>query len=359
MPSKSKNKTKKEKKNYKYPKDENTKKLERDPESKKKKKAKKNYMKRNWDDYLKENPGNFEINLKKRKENKIQNDSPELELEKNNKNVNLNKDICKTNQLDDSNKEKEILEKEKNINIENNKYNLNNNSDFGKDESNNSRKENLGNEKSNITKNLINNKNNWTEILYDIVDNFSDESLFANNSEETLKHLEDKEEEKNQIGGTNNNADTIETEKKSKKSLPISHTKSRNYSNNEDLTKPEKLKGNEKQSNLELNQIKFCNDNTIIFDGKEFKCFNRDNIYKRNDDLKRYIYKCINYRKEEKFREANKLKKFCSATIVYIPTGQKKKTGYNLKEGHSIECLELGKENKIKKEKIKKKKRIL
>ena len=47
------------------------------------------------------------------------------------------------------------------------------------------------------------------------------------------------------------------------------------------------------------------------------------------------------------------MKIFCSATIVYIPPGQKEKTGYNLKEGHSIECLELGKENKIKKEKSK------
>jgi len=50
------------------------------------------------------------------------------------------------------------------------------------------------------------------------------------------------------------------------------------------------------------------------------------------------------------------MKRFCSATIIYIPPGQKEKPGYNLKEGHSIECLELGKENKIKKEKIKRNK---
>ena len=51
------------------------------------------------------------------------------------------------------------------------------------------------------------------------------------------------------------------------------------------------------------------------------------------------------------------MKRFCSATIVYIQPRQKEKTGYRLKEWNSIEYLELGKENKIKKEKIKKKKR--
>ena len=357
MPRKSKNKKKKEKKNYKYPKEENTQNPERNLESKKNKKSRKNYKKRNWNEYLKENPANFEINLKKRKENKIQNDLQDLDLEENNKNDNQNTDIKKTGH--ESNKDKEILDPEKNINIENNKHILKNKSNFGKEELHNFKKENLGNEKSNINTNQFNKQNNWTEILYNIVDNFSEESLFANNSEESIKPKKDKKEIKNQIRETDNNSDTIENEKKTKNLSSISLTKNRNYSNYEDLTKTEKIKNYQKLGILEQDQINVCDDNTIIFDGKEFKCFNRDNIYKRNDDLKRYIYKCINYRKEEKFREKNKLKKFCSATIVYIPPGQKKKSGYNLKEGHSIECLELGKENKNKKEKIKKKRRNL
>ena len=41
---------------------------------------------------------------------------------------------------------------------------------------------------------------------------------------------------------------------------------------------------------------------------------------KETINLIRYIYKCINYRKEEEFRAANKLKRFCSATIIYIPS---------------------------------------
>ena len=39
------------------------------------------------DDYLKEKPSNFEINLKKRKENKIQYDLQVPDLEENNKNI--------------------------------------------------------------------------------------------------------------------------------------------------------------------------------------------------------------------------------------------------------------------------------
>ena len=50
------------------------------------------------------------------------------------------------------------------------------------------------------------------------------------------------------------------------------------------------------------------------------------------------------------------MKRFCSATIVYIQPRQKEKTSYSLMEGNSIEYLELGKENKIQKEKIKRKK---
>ena len=50
--------------------------------------------------------------------------------------------------------------------------------------------DNLGNVKKNIKINL-NNNNNWTEILYNIVYNFSDESSFTNNSEESIKPKED------------------------------------------------------------------------------------------------------------------------------------------------------------------------
>ena len=63
---------------------------------------------------------------------------------------------------------------------------------------NNFQKENLVNEKTNININInsnqINKKNNWTEILYNIVDNFSDENSFTNNSEESIKPKEEKKE---------------------------------------------------------------------------------------------------------------------------------------------------------------------
>ena len=215
--------------------------------------------------------------------------------------------------------------------------------------------ENLGKENPNINIYQIHKENDWTETLYNIVDNFSEENSCKNNSEESNKSIEEKKEIKNQTRETNNNSDNIENENKPKNLLSKSPSKNKIDSNNEDFEKTKELNDYQKNIILNQNQIKIFNDNTIIFDGKEFKCFNRDNIYKRNDNLERYIYKCINYRKEEKFHSTNKMKSFCSATIVYIPPLQKEKTGYNLKEGHSIECLELGKENKIKKEKIKRK----
>ena len=96
----------------------------------------------------------------------------------------------------DNNNDKEIIEQEKNINLEINKHNLNNNSNFEKDNLKSFQMENLGNENSNINTKQINKENNWTEILYNIVDNFSDESSFEKNSEESIKTKDDKKEKK-------------------------------------------------------------------------------------------------------------------------------------------------------------------
>ena len=143
--------------------------------------------------------------------------------------------------MNDSNKEKEISVQKKNINIEINKLKLNNNSIFGNEDLNNIQMNNLGNVKKNIKTNL--NNNNWTEILYtNIVYNFSDESSFTNNSEESIKPKEEINEIKNQIIEKNINSDTTEKEIKTKNLLSISPTKAGNYSINEELTKKKKYK---------------------------------------------------------------------------------------------------------------------
>jgi hypothetical protein len=243
----------------------------------------------------------------------------------NNKNENQNIDIIITEHGQNNSRGQEIIDKEKNINLEFNINNLNNNLNIGKDNLNLKQNENLGKENPNINIYLIHKANDWTEILYNIVDNFSEENSCKNNSEESNKSIEEKKEIKNQTRETNNNSDIIENENKPKNLLSKSPSKNKIDSNNEDFEKTKELNDYQKNIISNQHQIKIFNDNTIIFDGKEFKCFNRDNIYKRNDNLERYIYKCINYRKEEKFLSTNKMKRFCSATIVYIPPGKKKK----------------------------------
>ena len=85
---------------------------------KKERKSKKKYKKRNWNNYLKENTTQFEVNLKKRKEIKIKDEIQSLDLEVNNKNENQNIDIIITEPVQNNSKGQEIIDKEKNI-IEN------------------------------------------------------------------------------------------------------------------------------------------------------------------------------------------------------------------------------------------------
>ena len=110
--------------------------------------------------------------------------------------------------------------------------------------------ENLVIEKSNINTKQINKENNWTEILYNIVDNYSDECSITKNSEDSISANEDKKEKKKLIRETNNNLDTIEKGKKNQNIRAISPTKNQIYSNNEDLTQTENIKEYEKRGIL-------------------------------------------------------------------------------------------------------------
>ena len=76
----------------------------------------------------------------------------------------------------------------------------------------------------------------------------------------------------------------------------------------------------------------------IIFNGKEFKLDKRSTNYEKKDKIKRLVYKCVNSRKEEQFRQKSKQPDFCSATLEYIEPNQHVKSGYFLKKDHSMEC---------------------
>ena len=80
---------------------------------------------------------------------------------------------------------------------------------------------------------------------------------------------------------------------------------------------------------------KYDND-TILFDNKEFKNFSRLNNYKINNNFEKIIYKCINYRKEKNSINQLNLKIFCITTIIYILPGQKKKENIILKTRYFI-----------------------
>ena len=96
-------------------------------------------------------------------------------------------------------------------------------------------------------------------------------------------------------------------------------------------------------------------DDTFLFDGKVFKYYNRENKYLRKDKIKRKIYKCVHYRKNENIKnELSKCPSFCNSTIIYIEPGQGKEEGYYFKKDHSLECYSLY-NIKIKSKAIKKK----
>ena len=103
----------------------------------------------------------------------------------------------------------------------------------------------------------------------------------------------------------------------------------------------EKLKFNQRKENLtdiSKENISFKNDDSIIFNGKEFKSFSRFNNYKTKDKSERIIYKCIYNRKNEKLRIETNQKSFCNATIEckINPLTQAKQ--YILLKDHSTEC---------------------
>ena len=110
---------------------------------------------------------------------------------------------------------------------------------------------------------------------------------------------------------------------------------------------------NEKESDIN-DIIEITTKNLIKFNGKDFKNYQKVNKYNNKRKIKKVIYKCKNYRKDEKLRIETNQKPFCEATLEYIEPGQNVKSGYFLKKEHSLECeLFEGKEKEQIKNEIK------
>ncbi len=108
---------------------------------------------------------------------------------------------------------------------------------MGLDDVNKIQKEKLGKIISPINSFQINKVINWTETLYNIVDNFSIESSLSNNSEESIKSREGNKDLKNYNIKPNNNSINLEKEIKNKDLISISPSKNQNNSIKEDFTK--------------------------------------------------------------------------------------------------------------------------
>ena len=305
MPKQRKDKTKGEeiKKSYNYPKNDESKEeseyssltetedyIKRNNKKKKTKKSRKyKYKKRNWNDYLNEtniqDTDIFKGNLKKYSnidEKKNNNKYTEIEIqEENQNNNNTNKNMIN---LEDKN-DKNLLQYDKiyNIMLESNIMNISvessdQQSDSQNEDTQNKSNSNMNNKVNGIVNNNINKTNEQTNL-------------------------------------------NIEEESKPKDSYNYVDTNS---------------------SEIPENQIKLIADDTILFNGKEFKKTTRLNKYIRKNKNDIIYYKCIFNRREEKFRTETKQRPFCKATIKCILNqNSKEKYKYILKKDHSDICKEL------------------
>ena len=244
---------------------------------------KKKYKKRNWNDYLNENKEvRFEINIKRNKNNKEENDIQGLITEeKDEKKYNINKnDMINQSELDNKINHKNQFKEEENLEM--------------------------------------------NESLYDYMNKESEmeKDLFI----ETEINSEEEKEKEETLFFTETN---IKKKKPEQKENNI-HTYFEETKLNDLLIK--------NTNEILDNKIEKKNEDSFIFNGKLFKKNIKLSNYIRKDKIKRYIYKCEFNRHDEKLRQQLKKKCFCNATIEYILPGQKMKSKYILKEGHSQEC---------------------
>lgn len=234
-------------------------------------------------------------------------------------------------------------------------------------EKNIKKRKNKSKEKKQISKKIPKRKN----LIYYDSDNILDEESSLSEKKE-CNSMQPREEEDNnwiklleeKMNAYNveiNNSVESESESKSEKEIIQEEYKDGNNINNDKkheeplenrIEKEKKDKNNiitRKKDKLDLiKEIKIISEDTIVFNGKEFKNTIRINRYNEKRKVKKTIYKCSYMRKDEKLRNETGQKQFCNATIEYIEPGQNIKAGYFLKKEHSLECDDLYNQKKIK-----------
>ena len=157
---------------------------------------------------------------------------------------------------------------------------------------------------------------NWIKLLEEELDQFS-----IGESEDENQVMSEKEE--TDMGDIKKDKINILP------NLSITDKKDNINLNTNNEKRMSKIK--EKINNFEIvdDEITKCKD-SIIFDGKEYRSYSRYNYYNNKRKINKIIYKCINIRKDEKFRKDTNQNAFCNATIEYIEPGQNIKSGYLL-----------------------------
>ena len=207
-----------------------------------------------------------------------------------------------------------------------NKNNEKNKRNTTKNEEDNLYENEIIDESSNNSKEENDNTNSdWLNILQNELENFSLGSSNENSEEDLIK-------EKSFVEIKNN-----------KEKLQVNNEKldENNLIEEDSLKKSIKeVKEIYKAEEIEENLLKKVDD-SIFFEGKEFKKYSRFNYYNDKRKIKKIIYKCINNRKDDRIKRATGNQPFCNGNIEYIEPGQNVKSGYFIKTNHSEDCIEM------------------
>ena len=191
------------------------------------------------------------------------------------------------------------------------------------------------------------------ETLTDSSFNKEEEQIYDDfqktNTDGEITSKADKEKE---IKNTNKNSliNNNEIKMNYKNNIDLnSNENTYNKGNTSSIAKKNKIEIPKTRKNNEIfnHEMNFLTSETFLFNGKTFRKNIKATKYIPKDKIKREIYKCKYNRNEEKLRQSLKKKSFCNATIEYIYPNQNKKSGFFLKEGHSVEYENKFPENKI------------
>ena len=141
----------------------------------------------------------------------------------------------------------------------------------------------------------------------------NDNSKINNNKNKILQIEEKYSQVKKDDEMKNSNNFSSSLLSKVNSNIIIQNLTNKNIKNTEISNKNQNIK-----SYIEEKNIIYKSDDTIIFNGKSFKKYDKVNKYKTKDNISRIVYKCNNYRKFEKFRIGIKNSTFCNATIIFI-----------------------------------------